>query len=86
MSHESRNYRVDGVCRRLAAKKSAAYKWVREGKLPPPIKLTPRFSIWPGAEIDAIVAAHAAGASDDDLRRIVRDLVAKRPKLPSAEA
>lgn len=58
------------------------YNKVSAGLLPPPIKLSARSSACLESELDAVLAARAAGAGDDEIRILVKDLVARR----SAEA
>jgi prophage regulatory protein len=43
-----------------------------------PIKIGPRASGWIKSEVEAIVAARIAGASDDDIRELVAELHAAR--------
>lgn len=68
-----------GICAALL------YRWASSGLMPPPIKLGPRASAWPDAEIDAIAAARISGASTDEIRALVLELVAAR-RLPLASA
>lgn len=55
-------------------------KMVREGLLTPPYETSPRDRAWPVREIIEINAAKAAGASPDEVRAIVKQLVDERPK------
>ncbi len=57
--------------------KSGIYNDVKAGKLPPPVKLG-SLSAWPGDEISAINQAIIARKSDDEIRQLVRQLVAAR--------
>lgn len=59
---------------------TSVYNLIRDGLLPRPVRLG-RASRWPRSEIQAIVAARVAGLSDDDVRRLVDRLHAKRKKL-----
>lgn len=67
---------------------STFYGRISEGLLPPPIKFGPRMSVWPSDELDAVMAAIVAGVSEDQIRALVADLVARRkgPQVPSPEA
>lgn len=65
---------------RTGYKKSARAQKVRDGLLPPPVLLGGRASAFIAAEIDAVIAARANGASDDEVRALVRRLVAERAK------
>jgi len=57
---------------------SGVYAHVEEGTLTPPIKIGLRASGWPEYEIDAINAARIAGKSNDEIRELIKTLVAKR--------
>jgi prophage regulatory protein len=64
----------------MAQKHASTYVQVREGLLPPPIKVGVA-SIWVRREIQAVARARAAGWSNDQIRRLVQELVAQRPSL-----
>jgi len=66
------------VGERLGMARSTTWDCVREGTLPPPIRRGSKWSRWPSAEIDHIEAAIAAGASDEELRALVRELIEAR--------
>lgn len=54
---------------------------VARGLLTSPIKLSPgptSPSMWPEHEIDAVVQAHVAGKTEDEIRELVRGLEAAR--------
>ena len=58
---------------------STLYYWVREGLLPPPIKIGGgRISRWIRAEVSAVIGRRIAGAGNDAIRGLVKDLVAAR--------
>lgn len=67
--------------RRYGRKKTAAYGDIREGLFPPQIRIGARASGFLSHEVDAVIAARAAGVSDAELRDIVTQLVAKRKSL-----
>lgn len=60
---------------------STVYAHVEEGTLTPPVKIGLRASGWPENEADAINAARIAGKTDDEIKDLVRNLVAKRQLL-----
>ena len=64
------------------SKKTKIYQRVADGLLPKPIKFGGT-NTWPDSEIEAIQRALLAGAGDDQLRALVRDLEAAR-KQPVA--
>ena len=75
------------VCRRRAQRPTGVYADVKRERLTPPIKLTTRSSAWPEHEVDAVASALIAGASDDEIRALVRKLVSARPAMmPTIEA
>ena len=60
---------------------SGVYAHVEEGTLSPPVKIGLRASGWPEHEVYAINAARIAGKSDDEIRELVKTLIAKRQQL-----
>lgn len=62
--------------------RSTWYWLIKRGLIPPGVKITDRCSAWPEDEIRAINTARTGGASDDDVRRLVAELVAKRVDRP----
>ena len=57
---------------------STFYDWQARGLCPPGISLGIRSVGWPAHELDAIAAARIAGKTEDEIRAIVRDLIAAR--------
>lgn len=57
---------------------STWYEWEDKGLIPPGIKLGIRSVGYPQHELDQIAAARIAGKSEDEIRAIVRGLVAAR--------
>lgn len=70
--------RPSAVTKRLGVCRSSLHKAVHDGVLPPPIQLGARWSAWPSTEIDSIVQARIAGLSNDEIRELVKELLAKR--------
>lgn len=60
------------------------WRHVRAGLLPPPVRLSAGCTRWPGYEIEAIDRARLAGADDDAVRALVRQLVAARSDAKAA--
>ena len=60
---------------------STVYGRVESGTLPPPVKIGPRASGWVEAEIDSVIDARIAGKSEDEIRELVKVLIAKRQKI-----
>lgn len=72
--------RASDVAARFGVSVSLVYRWVREGIMPPPIRLGPRMSAWSGGELDAIAEARVAGRDDAAIRELVLALVAARQR------
>lgn len=70
--------KLPDVAAATALRSTSIYACIKAGTLPPPIKLTARSSAWVESEIAAINAARIAGKSDDEIRELVRELVAQR--------
>lgn len=66
---------------RIGLRKSAGYKRVKEGLLPPPIKIGKRASGWPKHEIDTIVTLMVSGASEEEIRSCVTKMVTLRKAI-----
>jgi prophage regulatory protein len=49
--------------------------------MPPPVRIRGRATAWPAYELDALNRAEIAGASDDEIRALVRELLARRKTL-----
>ena len=70
--------RLPVTCERLGAPRSTVYRDISRGLLPPPVRLGQRSSGWPDDEIAAIVDARIAGKSEEEIRELVKRLVAAR--------
>jgi len=66
---------VTGVC------KTTVYQRVKDGLLPPPVKIGPKSVAWPALEINTIVAAQIAGKPDSVIRALVRQLITDRKEM-----
>ena len=58
--------------------KSSIYERIKQGLLPPPVRIAAQAVGWPSDEICKIVAAQIAGHSDDIIKALVCQLVADR--------
>lgn len=56
------------------------YKKIKAGLIPPPIKVTRMASRWPEDEHSEVIAAMIAGATENELRMLVKRLVAVRAR------
>lgn len=69
---------------RLSLSKTRVYELVGEGSMPKPIRLGHRASAWLESELDAMVAARAAGFDEEQLRSLVDRLHAQRKERAAA--
>jgi prophage regulatory protein len=63
------------------ASRSGIYSKIADGLLPPPVKLGSRMSAWPLAEINAVLEARIAGKPEDEIRKLVKNLVIARKRV-----
>jgi prophage regulatory protein len=71
--------RIDGVLTSTGNKSHATiYDRIKRGLFPRPVPIGARSVGWPDYEVEAINAAHIAGADDDTMRALVERLHAKR--------
>lgn len=62
-------------------RRSTLYDHIRRGIFVPPIRLGANSVAWLEHETQAILAARVAGKSDDDIRALVKELVATRTEV-----
>jgi prophage regulatory protein len=70
--------RLPGVERETGNRHSAIYLGVQRETITPPVSAGGRSKGWLEYELAAILTARAAGATDDDLRPLVRGLIKAR--------
>ncbi len=71
--------RLDGVLTRRGRSRSQLYREVQLGLCTTPIRPQgTKIAAWPSNEIEAINQAEIAGASPDQIRELVRTLMAQR--------
>jgi prophage regulatory protein len=58
--------------------KTTIYADIADGVFPPPVHLGERCSAWIEGEVDQVCAARIAGASEAQIRELVKRLVAER--------
>ena len=63
---------------------ASPYNDIRDGLLTAGIAIGQRAKGWPDYEIEAIISARIAGASDDQIRALVKSLHGKRIELAQA--
>lgn len=64
--------------------RSTLYADIQRGLLTPPVELGRRARGWPNHEIEAINQARISGATDDEIRGLVRRLVAQRKQFTTS--
>ena len=71
--------RAEAVIERRGRSRSQLYLDIRHGVMTPPVRLRGgKLSAWPSHEVDALNRAEISGASDEELRALVRQLVEQR--------
>ena len=78
MENAMRLAKMAEVSRIVAEPKSTLYWRITRGEFVPPIKQGERAAAFILEEIDAVMRARAAGASVEEIRALVRKLVAAR--------
>ena len=73
--------RRPAVCQLIGRGKSALYADIAQGLFPPPVLISVRSVAWPEYEVQAINAARIAGLSNDEIRKLVANLVAARKSV-----
>lgn len=74
-------YRTKAAQEHTALARSTFYAYIAQGLLPPPIKIGKRSSAWLVSEIVAINKARILGKSNEEIKALVRSLVAARSQL-----
>ena len=74
------------IAQRLRVSRVTPWRHAKAGLLPPPIRLTPGCTRWATHEIEAIDRARLAGADDEAIRALVKQLVADRAQQPQQVA
>lgn len=76
-------YRVQDICKKYggqARARSTVYMDRAEGLLPEPVKLGARAVGFPAHEVDQVMEARAAGATAEQIKALVKRLMAQRTK------
>lgn len=66
--------RLASVLERYPKPESSFYEDVRSGLFTKGVPLGPRSVAWPASEVDALIAARVRGATDAEIRQLVREL------------
>ena len=70
--------RIRPAFARLGISPSRGYVHIQQGLLPKPVKVGLRASALLASEVDAIIAARAAGKGEAEIKRLVSELEARR--------
>ena len=70
--------RLPSVKAETGIARSTLYLRISQGLWPEPVQIGARSVGWPAREVAALNAARIAGRSDNEIRQLVRDLVAAR--------
>lgn len=54
--------REPDLCAEIAVSRATMWRWVKSGRLPKPIKLSPGVTVWRRAEVEAWIASNADGS------------------------
>ena len=73
--------RLKKVESKTGLKKSMVYDLMSRGEFPKSIKIGERAVAWIESEVDAINAARMAEKSADEIRELVKSLMAKRQQM-----
>lgn len=79
----NRIYRLPTLLDCSGDSRSGLYQRISQGLWTKPIKLGPRAAGWPECEVQALISARIAGASEEVLRELVNQLhQARTEQLP----
>lgn len=78
--------RKQEACIQFGIKSSTFYELIKKRLMVPGVALGPRSVGYPDHELDRIAAARLAGKSEDEIRTLVRDLIAARSHADAAAA
>ena len=81
MTQQIQVVRRPEVERRIGQGRSAIYAAIAAGTMVPPVKISLRAVGWLNHEVDAVIAARAAGKAPDEIKELVSKLVAARKAL-----
>ena len=73
--------RMQSVCKCTGLCKSTIYNLIKAECFIPPVAISERAVGWPDFEVDAVNAARIAEKTEDEIRALVRDLVAARAHI-----
>jgi prophage regulatory protein len=78
--------RIPVTLARTGKSHSGLYRAIEQGLWTPPVKIGAKSAAHPRHEVDAIMAAELNGQTPDQIRALVRDLIAQRKSFMSASS
>lgn len=78
--------RIPAACAASGLSRTPLYRHISEGLMTRPVKLTGRATALPAHEVEAINAARIRGATDDEIRALVKVLHDQRRQAGQALA
>jgi prophage regulatory protein len=76
--------RIPETLKRSGKSHSSLYRAMSEGTFTPPVKIGAKSAAHPQNEVDAILGAELNGATPEQLRKLVADLMqARKAQMPS---
>ena len=70
--------RLPELLEQLAVGKTTLYARIKQGTFPPPVKFGERVSAWPEHEVNTVVNAYMRSATQEDLQKLVAQLMIAR--------
>ena len=74
-------HRLPEVLKKRGRSRSAHYQDIQQGLFSPPVAIGARAVGWPDNELETLNAARIAGKTEDEIRALVRNLVAARAHI-----
>ena len=73
--------RVPEICDLRHCGKTKLYELIYQGLWPKPIFLGPKSTVWLRSEVESMLSAVVAGYTNEQTRKLVKDLETKRSKF-----
>jgi len=73
--------RLNQVEAKTGYKKSMVYDLMSKGVLPGSIRIGDRAVAWIASEIDSVIDARILGKTEEEIRTLVRNLIARRKQI-----
>ena len=65
----------------MGISRTTLYERIKQGLMPPPVKIGLRSVAWPEHEVTAVICARIAEKSEDEIRRLVIQLQEQRKTM-----